>query len=188
MRYEVLKIKQIYSPNFEERKGLKADMICCHQTNCSMEECIDTFCDEVSNLSAHFVVDKNGEIYNFVPIDKSAKANKTSYKSSLSQDFFCRSLNSIVAGRKQDANLYTVSVSFENDRSGVLTATQYFSGLILFEYIIREIKQIYNVDFILDRKHFVGHYELTPALTPNCPGIDFPFNLFLKDLKQRNNS
>lgn len=162
------------SPNRNSRCGFSPDVICCHQSNAPISERLRCFSDPESGESVHFAVTKTGNIYQFVEIDFAAMAIA-------GREAF--PLCPVVNSRAVCPDLYTISVEFENERSGVLTKEQYISGLDLFVSLIRQIRRIYGV-FCLDRAHFIGHYEASPASAFNCPGLDFPLNLYVKDLKQ----
>jgi N-acetylmuramoyl-L-alanine amidase len=61
-------IKQfIESPNFSSRNGTKIDMIVLHFTDGpSARSAINHFLDQASQVSAHYIVDRNGDIYQMV--------------------------------------------------------------------------------------------------------------------------
>lgn len=168
---------------WNDRQGHIPDMICCHQTGCSAEAFMNAVLNPQKRVSAHFFVSKEGRTCRFADIDKMVPANPTDCENPFRKNHYSRSLNPIVRNRKTNADFYTVSVFFENNRSGVLTYAQYDAGLRLFIGIIAKLQKQYGLNFSVDREHIVGHYEIAPAAAMNCPGIDFPFYCFIKDLK-----
>lgn len=62
------------SPNFEERKnGVKPSMIIVHYTGMkTAQEALERLCSPESKVSAHYVVDEDGSIYQLVLEDKRA--------------------------------------------------------------------------------------------------------------------
>lgn len=167
-------MKTMLSPNRLSRCGMPADMICCHQSNAPLEERLWLFSSSSSLESVHFAVARSGEVYEINDIALSAMAFSGREEFPLSE---------IVKSRPVSPDFYTVSVEFENERSGVLTKEQYLSGMDLFVFIIRRIEKLYG-SFSLDRQHFIGHYEACPAGAVNCPGLDFPLNRYVADLRQ----
>jgi len=63
----------IESPNSSSRNGVEIDMIVLHcSTAATVEGTIHWFLNRNSRVSAHYVVDKNGDIYQMVREDLSA--------------------------------------------------------------------------------------------------------------------
>lgn len=63
----------IESPNTSSRNGASINMIVLHSTTAAtVEGTINWFLDPKSQVSAHYVVDKNGDIYQMVSDDRSA--------------------------------------------------------------------------------------------------------------------
>lgn len=164
----------ILSPNQTSRNGFSPDVICCHQSNAPIQDRLRVYSDPKSMESVHFAVAKSGEVYQIVDLGFSAMAF-----SQPEEEPLCR----IVRERPAAPDRYTVSVEFENEKSGVLTTVQYRAGLEVFLSVIDGIRKVYG-SFLLDRDHFIGHYEVAPSEAPNCPGLDFPLNRYLADLKK----
>ena len=53
--------------NYNSRNGTKIDMIIMHNTDASLQASINTFKDPNSNVSAHYIVARSGEIIQMVP-------------------------------------------------------------------------------------------------------------------------
>ncbi len=63
----------IESPNTSSRNGAGINMIVLHSTTAAtVEGTINWFMDPKSQVSAHYIVDKNGDIYQMVSDDRSA--------------------------------------------------------------------------------------------------------------------
>ena len=61
------KIKEfIRSPNFNSRKGTSINTVVVHYTTDTLESAINTFKSGSSKVSAHYIIDKNGDIYQMV--------------------------------------------------------------------------------------------------------------------------
>lgn len=69
----------IQSPNYSSRNGASIDMIVLHcTTSASVEGTISWFLDQKSQVSAHYIVDTNGDIYQMVHDEFSAWHAKAS--------------------------------------------------------------------------------------------------------------
>ena len=178
-----MKIIKKTTPHYSSRSNWVADMICCHQTSGSIKSCINWFANPDSQVSSHFAVAKDGTVYQFVGIDKMAWCNGTNTTDRSKSNHYSKSPNALIRERKANANKYTVSIEFENKDTGILTEAQYKAGLELMIYIIGEIKRLYGVNFKIDRDHLIGHCDCSPKNKAFCPGKDFPFDLYLNDLK-----
>ncbi len=179
-----MKIIEYTTVNMSSRQGWVPDMICCHQTAGAVKSAINWFKNPMSKVSAHYIVDKEGQIYNFVPIEKMAWANGSNSTDKSLPYHYSKSKSAIVRERKTNANFYTVSVEFENDNTGILTEAQYNAGLFLMKHIRSELKRIYGVEFNADREHIIAHSDINPTQKAGCPGKDFPFDRFIADLNK----
>src|SRR5262249_53907797 len=57
----------IASPNFNSRNGVKIDMVVLHFTDgSSAQGAINRFLDRTQQVSAHYIIDRNGDIYQMV--------------------------------------------------------------------------------------------------------------------------
>lgn len=73
-----MKIIQRSSPNFSGRGGWKPDIIVNHITAGSTAAgALATLFNPVREASAHFVVDKDGTVYQLVTLDRAARGNGT---------------------------------------------------------------------------------------------------------------
>lgn len=175
------------SPNKSTRNDWKPDVIVFHITDGNYNGAVSWLCNSSSNVSAHFVVSRQGEITQLVDLSKMAWANGTNMDKS-DKRYYGNSLSEIVRGRKTNANYYTVSIEtegFSETTGGNLTASQLNSIIELVQYIREEVKRIYNIIIPLDRQHLIGHNEVTPITKPYCPGSKFPFDEIIYELSKR---
>ena len=179
------KITHCNSPNYSNRAGYIPDMIVNHVTCGSYQSAISWLTNPKSNVSAHFVVSKRGEITQLVPLDKAAWANGTSL-SATNNLYYMNATNSIVKERKANANLYTISIEYEgytND-NGILTNAQFEAAKWLYKYIADEVNRIYGANILFDIAHIIGHCHIAPKTKPNCPGRYFPYNKLITAIKE----
>jgi len=170
------------SPNMTAgRAGWKPDMIVCHIAEGTYLSTVDWLCDHVSEVSAHFVVARDGRIAQLVDIEDTAWSNGTS--SSAADVKYCGySYLHAVRDRRVSANYYTVSIEHEGVYSqthGELTVQQAAATVQLVKYIRDEVWRIYGVQIPMDREHIVGHCDITPLWKPNCPGERFPYEIII---------
>lgn len=171
---------------YEDHGGYVPDMIVFHISQ-RYGKALKNFYDESLEVSAHFVINYDGEVKQIVSLDHSAWANGTSINDT-SDVYYRFSSNNLVNQRNYNANCYSFSIehiSFD----GSLTEEQYQSSLKVVKMIINYMKEEYDYDMILDRLHLVGHDEVNPIVRTSCPGINFPFDRLIADLNcDRENS
>ena len=130
-----------------------------------------------AQVSCHFLVCRNGAIYQLVSLENGAwHCVKKSPTAKLVKD------------RSMPPNLYSVGIEHEGlhkDTNGALTPEQYKSSLEVHKYIIEEYERINKEPFPINRDHIIGHYEVdTINRDIKDPGVDFPWNNLLLDLKK----
>nr|DAL24626.1 MAG TPA_asm: N-acetyl-anhydromuramyl-L-alanine amidase [Caudoviricetes sp.] len=144
--------------------------ICWHIADGTYNGTISWEKDSSSRVSSHFVLGKNGEVAQLVPLDMAAWTqggirNPTHpyVKSHLSVN----------------PNQYCVSIECEGfwkETKGKLTDAQFNSAVELTKHIVSEVKKLYNVDIPIDREHMIGHCEINTVTRSHCPGELFPFD------------
>jgi len=161
------------SPNKGSRGSWKPDVIVCHITEGAYAGAVSWLCNKKAQASCHFVVSKKGEISQLVPLNKAAwcqgltAANTKNAKSS------------IVRKRGVNPNLYCVGIEHEgkwSDCHGCLPDAQKKATGKLIKYIALKLKEDYGVNFVFDREHIIGHFEVDPKRKPHCPGENFPWS------------
>ena len=184
-----MEITRRMSPNRNiGRQGWQPDMIVCHITEGSFDGTVSWITNPASQVSYHFVVGRDGRIVQAVDICNMAWANGTT-RNGDNRDSKHSPLQ-VVRDRGVNANLYTVSIGFEGrlaQTNGALTNVQFEAGVWLIAHIREEINRLYSVrgtGFPFDRKHIVGHHEITPRTRPNCPGPQFPFDAIVQYLNK----
>jgi len=176
-----LDIKKGSTPNKSGRDGNKPDVIVCHITEGAYAGAVSWLSSSKSQASCHFVVSKKGEITQLVPIEQMSWCN------GLRIADIPKATSKIVKSRKVNPNKYTVGIEHEGiykDCKGCLTDVQKETTGKLMRHIANEIKKLYNIDFVFDRDHVIGHYEVDPVSKPNCPGQNFPFNEVIEIAKK----
>ena len=181
-----MQITQRTTPNQSSRKGWKPDMIVCHITDGSYAGAVGWHCNEASGVSSHFVVSRQGEVTQIVPLNMMAWCNGTTTNGDYRD---CKySTLKTVRDRKTNANYYTVSIETEGYYSktyGALTDVQLDTLVDLILHIRKEIKEMYGNDIPIDREHIVGHFEINPKTRSCCPGHAFPWDELIRKLKEK---
>jgi len=171
------------------RQGWQPDMIVCHITEGAFNGTVSWITNPASQVSYHFVVARDGRIVQAVDICNTAWANGTT-RNNDNRDNRHSPLQT-VRDRGVNANLYTVSIGFEGrfaEKQGGLSIAQLEAGIWLIQHIREEINRLYSVRavaFQFDRKHIVGHHEITPRTRPHCPGPQFPFDAIVQILQEK---
>lgn len=165
-----MKIQQYNSPHKSSRYNYKPLYICWHIADGSYNGTISWETNKDSKVSSHFVLGKNGEVAQLVPLNMAAwtqgKVDKPTHpyvKSHISTN----------------PNLYCVSIECEGkwaETKGKLTDKQLAAAAELTKHIVSEVKRIYGVTIPIDREHMIGHCQINSATRPHCPGELFPYD------------
>ena len=161
-----MNIIQKPSPNFTAgRNGKQIIAIVCHITAGSFPGCLNWMQNPVAKASAHYLVNKKGEIYQLVQ-DKDTSwhvgiVNKCTWN--------------LYDGT--NPNRYTLGIEFESLGEG-LTEPQYKAGLWLIDMLVKK----YNIP--IDDSHIIGHYKIDGVNRVNDPGKNFPWIQLFKDLRE----
>ena len=181
-----MKISDYPSPNYNKNRfGFIPMMIVNHITGGSnVNSALNWFQNLDSEVSAHFVIDTNGDIYQCVDMSNTAWANGTTTDPN-SKLYWGNSDNLIVKQNKSNANFYSISIEHVNVSGGKLTDAQLKSSIELHKYIINWVRTTYGYEISIDRTHICGHADIAPLARPgySCPGKDFPFGTILDALK-----
>jgi N-acetyl-anhydromuramyl-L-alanine amidase AmpD len=179
------KIEHRNSPNQSNgRQGHTPDFIVCHITEGAFDGAVSWITNPASQVSYHFVVARDGRIVQTVDIANMAWANGTTTNGNNMDNR--HSTIAEVRERNVNANLFTVSISFEGifeDTQGALAEKQLSSAVWLINHIRGEVKRIYGFEIPSARSNIVGHNEITPINRPNCPGEKFPYDELLRRLR-----
>ncbi len=170
-----------FSPNcYKGRNNYIPNIIVCHINN-TYGTALKVFYDKESEVSAHYVIRRDGHIKQVVSLDDSAWANGTSLNEE-SNVYYEFAESPLIRSIKDNANYYTFSIEHESF-DGSLTDEQLKSSIKVMKEIIKYLKDRYNYDFIIDRDHIIGHSEVNPIVRTKCPGKKFPYDTIIKELK-----
>lgn len=167
--------------NNTDRRGYAPLIIIDHICDSSAEPYIDWVTSPDNSISSvHFLVTKEGTIYQFVAIEDAALGNGLKNEQTL------LSTAQIVKKIGVNPDWYSVSIKHEgvyDDTKGALTEKQLNATIWLHQYIINYVGVEYNTIISPDREHILGHNEVNPTKRPNCPGGLFPFEQIIEAIK-----
>jgi N-acetylmuramoyl-L-alanine amidase len=136
-----MKIISYPSPNFNERlinPGEKPDMIILHHTNMdSAESALKRLVDPESNVSCHYLIHKNGTVYQLV--DERERAWHAG----------------IISAWKDRERLNSFSIGIELDSLGDAFTKPQMEALVL---LIQDIRTRYHIP----NTHILGHSDIAP--------------------------
>lgn len=165
-----MKIQKLTTPNQSDRGGYKPCLIVWHIAEGTYNGTIAWEQNPQSQTSSHFVLGKNGEITQLVPLERAA----------WTQGAVKSPTHPLVAMRKGvNPNLYCISIECEGfwkDTKGKLTDKALKSAVELTKHIVAEVERIYGVEIPIDREHIIGHYQINSVTRSHCPGELFPFD------------
>ena len=164
---------------YKGRNGYIPNIIVCHINN-TYASAINNFYNAKKEVSAHYVIRRDGFVKQVISLDDSAWANGTSIYED-SDVYYKFSSSPLVNCNKDNANYYTFSIEHESF-DGSLTNEQLESSINVMETIIKYLKDKYNYDFIIDRNHIIGHSEVNPIVRTKCPGAKFPYDKIIEKL------
>lgn len=161
-----MEIEWAASPNYsKKRNGRKIVAIVNHITAGTFPGCLAWMRNPQAKASAHYLVTRQGKIYQMVRDEDTSwhagMVNKPNW--------------SLYDG--SNPNYYTIGIEHENLSGGLLTDAQYKATLWLHQQLIAR----YNIP--VDKDHIIGHYRVDSVNRPNCPGPNFPWGKLFADLK-----
>ncbi|MDB5081741.1 MAG: hypothetical protein JWP00_3665 [Chloroflexi bacterium] len=160
------------SPNhWVGRDNQKVVAICNHIMQGTMESTNGWFKNRRSEVSAHFGVAKDGRIWQWVRVPDAAWGNGIPENPDTSLDWLVDGLKGQV-----NPNNLTVSIEHEGNTGEAFTEQQFQSTLWLHKYLITTYK------IVPDRKHIIGHYQVSARSRANCPGKGFPWQRLMNEL------
>jgi len=154
------------SPNYGKgHKGRKIIAIVSHITAGTFPGCLSWMRNPQAKASAHYLVTRQGKIYQMVRDEDTSwhagAVNKPSWP--------------LYDG--SNPNRYTIGIEHECLSGGLLTEAQYKATVELHKMLIAK----YNIP--IDKDHIIGHYRIDSVNRPNCPGPNFPWDRLFSDLK-----
>jgi len=157
-----MRIKPLYSPNFDKKKRLKniIKVIVIHYTGMQSErESINRLCDKKSKVSSHFLINQNGKIYRLVKDKRIAwHAGKSCWRR-------CQNLN------KNSIGIELVNKGHKFGYTG-FKKKQILSLIKICKILIKKYK--------IKKQNIVGHSDIAP-LRKIDPGEKFPWELLAKN-------
>lgn len=161
-----MEIEWAPSPNYGKgRNGKKIIAIVNHITAGTFPGCLSWLRNPQAKASAHYLVTRQGKIYQMVRDEDTSwhagAVNKPSWK--------------LYDGT--NPNRYTIGIEHECLSGGLLTEAQYKATVELHKMLIAK----YNIP--IDKDHIIGHYQIDSVNRPNCPGPSFPWDRLFSDLK-----
>ncbi|MCF6097104.1 N-acetylmuramoyl-L-alanine amidase [Thermovorax subterraneus] len=158
-------IKWTPSPNFTKgRNGKKIIAIVDHITAGYMPGCLNWLCNPRAKASAHYLVTRDGSIYQLVKDENTAwhagNVKKPSWK--------------LYDG--SNPNYYTIGIEHEGFPHEGLTEAQYQASLMLHRFLVKRF------EIPIDEEHIIGHHKIDGVRKANCPGPKFPWDRLFNDL------
>jgi N-acetylmuramoyl-L-alanine amidase len=165
----------------QSRRGTVPIAIVDHISVGTMGSMYNTFFNpKAKEASSHFGVSRQGEIHQYVQLDRAA----------WTQGRIQAPISPLIQQRQGNPNLYCVSIEFEGYiddgvRYGVdgdITEEQYHAGVWLHKFIQAEIERIYGHRIDLNNYFVLGHFQIDSIGKPFCPGPKFPWNCLYAEL------
>lgn len=157
------------SPNYRSgRSGNSIIGICDHQTAGQYPGCLSWMCNSEAQASAHYLVTRDGEIFQLVNDEDVA--------------WHAGAINNPIWSLYDGINPNKVLIGIEHEcypdvgGDGNLTEIQYQASLWLHQLLIQK----WNIP--IDRNHLIGHYQIDSVNRSNCPGNAFPWDKLMNDL------
>lgn len=162
-----MEILQTPSSNFTAgRKGRIIVAIVNHITAGLMPGTLSWLRNPAAKASAHYLISKNGEIYQLV------KDENTAWHAGIvnQPDW------PLYDG--SNPNYYTLGIEHEALAGEGLTEKQYQASLWLHQHLLNKWR------IKLDRDHIIGHYRIDGINRKNDPGAAFPWDRLFQDLSK----
>jgi N-acetyl-anhydromuramyl-L-alanine amidase AmpD len=143
------------------RAGHQVEAVCLHVTDGETAAgALSWFADPASEVSAHYVVDRDGVIYRALPEEDTAWANGRLNRPNLA--------NPLIAGWARDGlnpNRVTISVEVVGRPDKPWPAAQRRSGA----WLIGDLCRRYGLP--IDRTRVIAHADLDSVTRARCPGL-----------------
>jgi N-acetylmuramoyl-L-alanine amidase len=159
----MLEISHIYkSPNFDERTS-NIDMIVIHATNMEELASIERLCNPGSNVSCHYLISQNGEIYSLVDDNKRAwHAGESFWRGREKLNTFSIGIELVNTNHLLETNIFP--------KAQMNSLIQLCIDLIK-KYNIADYNIVAHSDIAPNRKDDPGQYFNWKLLADNCIGI-----------------
>lgn len=160
------------SPNYgypqgkHGRNGAHVRAVVLHIAQGSVAGCDAWFATQGSEASTHFLIGKDGVVYQYVNLWDAAWGNGVA-----AQPTWPLLIPDV------NPNLYTISIEHEGMTGEPWTPEMYKSDVEL----LRILGDFFA--FPLDRQHIIGHCEIDSVNRPNCPGAGLDWNRLMEGLR-----
>lgn len=146
----------IGSDNFTlGRNGQKPETIVIHCMDGTLIGTDSWFNEQISNVSAHYGIGKNGEIHQYV-----LEQNQAWHAGVVTNPTWSLIKQGI------NPNTYTIGIEHEGLARDIWTPEMKKASSTL----IKDICTRWSIP--IDRKHIIGHYEINSVKKPNCPAYN----------------
>lgn len=154
-------LTKIFNGKSQDRKNNIPDIIVFHKIMMSYKQALDVY--KTGNQSVNFVVNTDGNIGYIIPISKAGYLCETSINATL-MNYYARSSNRIVKTRRNDANLYciTIDVICDYDDDNDIPQEQYESIVWLINYIRSTVHSNYGIMIPLNKNYITGYDQIIP--------------------------
>lgn len=175
-------LTKVFTGKLQDRKNNIPDIIVFHKIFMSYNQALDIY--KNGNQSVNFIVDTNGNIGYIIPISKAGYLCETSINATL-MNYYARSSNRIVKTRRNDANLYCITIdvvcNYEDDEN--MPQEQYDSIVWLINYIRSTVLSNYGIMIPLNKNYITGYDQIIPetSYSMNNPG-DFIYDKIISSL------
>lgn len=158
--------------NFWQGRGSEKPLaIVDHIMEGSMSSSWGWFSNPAANASSHYGVAKDGRIWQFVKVEDTAWTNGVLQSPDVSLPWLAECVVQDI-----NPNRRTISIEHEGYTGQPFPEAQYQATLWLHRYLCKT----YHIP--PDRKHIIGHYQITAKDRANCPGATFPWQRLMSDL------
>lgn len=150
----------------------------------------------ISQVSSHFVIGKEGEITQLVPLNMAAYTQGLNYDNTGKAPMVRQAKSLLVRQRGVNPNCYCISIEFagfynphknsagivdDPGCKGAITQAQIDAAIEVEHYCNDQLVKLYGAGAGIppDRAHHLGHCEINPINRPCCPGELFPYDEIL---------
>lgn len=145
------------------RFGFKPEAIVIHIAEGWLAGVYSWFNNPSSQVSSHYMIGKNGEIWQFVSDEDTAW-----HAGGVSNASWSKLKSGI------NPNLYTVGIENEGFTGVGFTEAMYHSNA----FLIAKLSRKFGIP--INRSTVIGHYEINSSSRPNCPGPGVDFNKLIE--------
>ncbi|MBI29280.1 MAG: N-acetylmuramoyl-L-alanine amidase AmiD [Alphaproteobacteria bacterium MarineAlpha5_Bin11] len=152
-------ITKYKSENYDIRVGEIKFIILHYTAMKSLDETIKHLCEPSSKVSCHYLVTKNGEIYQFISSEKRAWHAGDSYWKAI-----------------KDINSLSIGIELENSGHHIDFEEYTSNQIYALMDLIKDLKIQYNIK----KTNILGHSDVAP-LRKMDPGEKFPWHILEKN-------